>query len=175
MYKPAPRADTNNLEFVELFNANPFFEDLSGFRLSGDVDFTFPPGTLIAPRTYVVLAKSRQAFAQAYGTGIPVLGEFAGAPPEESTGGGTSDARFIAPLGAQCIEIGPVNAKLVVSESPITVEPDRLGTFNAVVTVPQSVFEDGQAPIRYLVRSDRGFRKEVGFVLLGPYDREEAR
>lgn len=41
-----------------------------------------------------------------------VLGEFAGAPPEESTGGGTSDARFIAPLGAQCIEVGPVNASI---------------------------------------------------------------
>src|SRR5699024_6587345 len=41
-----------------------------------------------------------------------VLTGFAGAPPEESTGGGTSDARFIAPLGAQCIEIGPVNASI---------------------------------------------------------------
>ena len=41
-----------------------------------------------------------------------VLAMFAGAAPEESTGGGTSDARFIAPLGAQCIEIGPVNASI---------------------------------------------------------------
>src|SRR5690606_34255915 len=41
-----------------------------------------------------------------------VLTSFAGAAPEESTGGGTSDARFIAPLGAQCIEIGPVNASI---------------------------------------------------------------
>jgi succinyl-diaminopimelate desuccinylase len=41
-----------------------------------------------------------------------VLAAFAGAPPEESTGGGTSDARFIAPLGAQCVEIGPVNASI---------------------------------------------------------------
>ena len=41
-----------------------------------------------------------------------VLAGFAGAPPEESTGGGTSDARFIAPLGAQCIEVGPVNASI---------------------------------------------------------------
>ena len=41
-----------------------------------------------------------------------VLTRFAGAPPEESTGGGTSDARFIAPLGAHCIEIGPVNASI---------------------------------------------------------------
>ncbi len=41
-----------------------------------------------------------------------VLAQFAGGMPEESTGGGTSDARFIAPLGAQCIEIGPVNASI---------------------------------------------------------------
>ncbi len=41
-----------------------------------------------------------------------VLAGFGGAQPEESTGGGTSDARFIAPLGAQCIEVGPVNASI---------------------------------------------------------------
>ena len=41
-----------------------------------------------------------------------VLTRYAGAPPEESTGGGTSDARFIAPLGAHCIEVGPVNASI---------------------------------------------------------------
>ena len=41
-----------------------------------------------------------------------VLGEFAAAMPEESTAGGTSDARFIAPLGAECIEVGPVNASI---------------------------------------------------------------
>lgn len=41
-----------------------------------------------------------------------VLTAFAGAPPEENTAGGTSDARFIAPLGAQCVEIGPVNASI---------------------------------------------------------------
>lgn len=41
-----------------------------------------------------------------------VLTAFAGAAPEENTAGGTSDARFIAPLGAQCVEIGPVNASI---------------------------------------------------------------
>ena len=39
-------------------------------------------------------------------------GAFRARMPEESTGGGTSDARFIAPLGAQCIEVGPVNASI---------------------------------------------------------------
>ncbi|MGY0798201.1 succinyl-diaminopimelate desuccinylase [Lysobacter sp. A286] len=41
-----------------------------------------------------------------------VLADFTGAAPEESTGGGTSDARFIATLGTQCIEVGPVNASI---------------------------------------------------------------
>jgi len=71
--------------------------------------------------------------------------------------------------------LSPKGARLVAGDSPITVEPDRLGSFNAVVTVPQRVFIDGQAPIRYLVRSDRGFRKEVDFLLLGPYGEQEER
>lgn len=41
-----------------------------------------------------------------------VLTQVAGGRPEESTGGGTSDARFIAPLGTHCVEIGPVNASI---------------------------------------------------------------
>lgn len=41
-----------------------------------------------------------------------VLTSFAGSAPVESTGGGTSDARFIAPLGVECVEIGPVNATI---------------------------------------------------------------
>jgi len=56
-----------------------------------------------------------------------VLAEFAGAIPEESTGGGTSDARFIAPLGAQCIEIGPVNASIhKVDENVRVADLERL-------------------------------------------------
>jgi succinyl-diaminopimelate desuccinylase len=56
-----------------------------------------------------------------------VLGAFAGAPPEESTGGGTSDARFIAPLGAQCIEVGPVNASIhQVDENVAGADLERL-------------------------------------------------
>jgi succinyl-diaminopimelate desuccinylase len=32
--------------------------------------------------------------------------------PEPSTGGGTSDGRFIAPLGSEVVELGPVNASI---------------------------------------------------------------
>ena len=35
-----------------------------------------------------------------------------GRVPESSTGGGTSDGRFIAPLGAEVVEFGPVNASI---------------------------------------------------------------
>lgn len=35
-----------------------------------------------------------------------------GIEPEQSTGGGTSDGRFIAPLGAEVVELGPVNATI---------------------------------------------------------------
>jgi succinyl-diaminopimelate desuccinylase len=37
------------------------------------------------------------------------IGEVTGQAPELFTGGGTSDARFISPWGAETVEIGPVN------------------------------------------------------------------
>ncbi|HEX7348259.1 MAG TPA: succinyl-diaminopimelate desuccinylase [Rhodanobacteraceae bacterium] len=43
---------------------------------------------------------------------IDVCREVCGVEPEPSTGGGTSDGRFIAPLGAEVVEIGPVNATI---------------------------------------------------------------
>jgi len=38
--------------------------------------------------------------------------EVTGQTPQVSTGGGTSDGRFIAPTGAEVIELGPVNATI---------------------------------------------------------------
>jgi succinyl-diaminopimelate desuccinylase len=35
-----------------------------------------------------------------------------GVEPEQSTGGGTSDGRFIAPLGAEVVELGPCNESI---------------------------------------------------------------
>ena len=47
--------------------------------------------------------------------------------PELSTGGGTSDGRFIAPTGAEVVEIGPVNATIhKINECIELVELDRL-------------------------------------------------
>ena len=38
--------------------------------------------------------------------------EFTGSAPELSTGGGTSDGRFIAPCGTDVVELGPVNESI---------------------------------------------------------------
>lgn len=45
-------------------------------------------------------------------TVIGVCQELCGTSPEQSTGGGTSDGRFIAPLGVEVVEVGPVNATI---------------------------------------------------------------
>ena len=38
--------------------------------------------------------------------------EYTGVAPELSTGGGTSDGRFISPAGTDVVELGPVNASI---------------------------------------------------------------
>jgi succinyl-diaminopimelate desuccinylase len=45
-----------------------------------------------------------------------------GVVPDENTGGGTSDARFIAPLGAEVVEIGPVNASIHKVDEHVAVD-----------------------------------------------------
>jgi len=67
MYHPAPRADERSLEFLELFNSNPFFEDISGYRISGDVDFTFPPGTVLPGGGFLVIARNPADLQAVYG------------------------------------------------------------------------------------------------------------
>ena len=45
-------------------------------------------------------------------TVVGVCRALCGLDPEQSTGGGTSDGRFIAPLGAEVVELGPLNATI---------------------------------------------------------------
>lgn len=40
---------------------------------------------------------------------VEAIGQVTGSPPQLSTGGGTSDGRFIAPSGAEVVELGLVN------------------------------------------------------------------
>ena len=70
---------------------------------------------------------------------------------------------------------GANGATLVLSESPIIVAAERVVTVNAVTTIPAAMFDDGQATVRYVVTSDRGFRKEIEFLLLGPSNQGDHR
>ncbi len=65
-------------EYLELFNSssNTTF-DLSGWSVNG-LNYTFPGGSYIAPRAFLVLAKNRSVFAATYGNAIPVFDEYAG-------------------------------------------------------------------------------------------------
>ena len=48
--------------------------------------------------------------------------EVCGITPKADTGGGTSDARFIAPLGAEVVEVGPINATIHKVDEHIAVD-----------------------------------------------------
>ncbi len=67
-----------NSEYIEFYNraTNTMF-DLSGWRVNG-LDYTFPEGSVLAARSFLVLAKDRSVFSVRYGGSIPVFGEFDG-------------------------------------------------------------------------------------------------
>jgi hypothetical protein len=67
-----------NAEFIELHNTSLTHAfDLSRHRLAG-VDFNFPDGAIINPGGFAVVAANRAAFGAAYGSQIPVVGEYPG-------------------------------------------------------------------------------------------------
>jgi succinyl-diaminopimelate desuccinylase len=90
-FNPNWRAEQLEAECMAIFDRHGLEYDIRWHR--GGEPFYTPEGPLRAAAREVLTA-------------------FAGVLPEENTAGGTSDARFIAPLGAQCIEIGPVNASI---------------------------------------------------------------
>ena len=78
MWKPAPRNDTNNCEFLELYNSNPWFQDISSYQLvCADMTYTIPPGTILAGGAYLVIAASPGSIKNVYGI-TNVLGPYQG-------------------------------------------------------------------------------------------------
>jgi hypothetical protein len=73
------------VEFVELYNASANSVDLSGWYFSQGIDYTFPPGTTIAPYGYIVVAEDPTpavtdvTITSKYGTSAALVkGPFAG-------------------------------------------------------------------------------------------------
>jgi hypothetical protein len=70
MYNPAlPGA-----QFIEIMNRTPFNFDLTGWRLD-ELNFSFPPGSIVTNGQTLVLAQNRLAFTAAYGR-IPIFATF---------------------------------------------------------------------------------------------------
>ncbi|NQT82833.1 lamin tail domain-containing protein, partial [bacterium] len=80
MYQPYERG--NELEYIELYNRGTEEVDISGWRFSKGVDFTFPPGTTLQPDEYLVVAKDHDAIAAKYGI-ANVIGDYGGSLDNE--------------------------------------------------------------------------------------------
>ena len=61
MYHPVLEEDAvDNHEFIELANRTDRAINLTGHKIAGGVRYTFPPGTTLAPRGFVVVARNRE-------------------------------------------------------------------------------------------------------------------
>jgi hypothetical protein len=91
MYNPLGDGD---LEFIEVQNVGSVALDLTGVRLSGAVSFSFP-AMLLAPGQYAVVARNVGKFAERYGAGVNVVGQYGG---KLSDGGDDLVLELPAPL-----------------------------------------------------------------------------
>lgn len=80
MYHPKSSPD---LEWIELYNPLGIDVDVSGFRLDGDVEFLFAPGTFIPSRGYLVVAANADLLAQEAGKPI-AIGTYTGRLSDDS-------------------------------------------------------------------------------------------
>ena len=86
MWKPAPRTDGNNVEFIELYNSNPWFQDLSGYQIvCADMNYTFPANTIIPGGAFFVIAASPQSIQNVYGLTTNVFGPYTGSLKKSET------------------------------------------------------------------------------------------
>ncbi|HEY4417819.1 MAG TPA: lamin tail domain-containing protein, partial [Verrucomicrobiae bacterium] len=78
MCKPAARTDGKNVEFVELYNSNPWFQDISGYQVAcADMHYTFPPNTFLPGGGFLVIAAAPNDLKAVYGI-TNVLGPYTG-------------------------------------------------------------------------------------------------
>ena len=85
MYKPAPRTDGLNLEFVELYNSNPWFHDIGGYQLvCADMNYTVPAETILPGGAYLVIAAAPADIQNVYGI-TNVLGPYTGSLKKSET------------------------------------------------------------------------------------------
>jgi hypothetical protein len=105
MYHPGshpgfPGADgKSHLEFVELFNTQGIPEDLGGYRIDGDIHYTFPPGTFLAPGASLVVARTPADLTRIQGA-TNVFGPYTG-----NLSNSSGKLQLRNPVGAVFLEV----------------------------------------------------------------------
>ncbi|MCI0632545.1 MAG: lamin tail domain-containing protein, partial [Actinobacteria bacterium] len=66
-YHPLGGSGNADLEFIELYNAGSAAVDLGGWFFAAGIEYTFPPGTVIDGREYLVLSPNPRRAAAHYG------------------------------------------------------------------------------------------------------------
>jgi len=59
--------EADDFEFIEIYNSEEVPNDLSGYELTGEVDYVFPEGTVIPGRSYLVVAANPAAVEWLHG------------------------------------------------------------------------------------------------------------
>lgn len=76
MYNPPGESDT--LQFIELFNRGDSAVAMDAWQLAKGVKFTFPAGTKLGAKSYLVVSADRAAYVGHYGGDGVVFGNFTG-------------------------------------------------------------------------------------------------
>ncbi len=79
----SPASSNQSQEYVELRNTNTYAVDLSNWRLSGGIDFTLAPGTVMPANSYLYVSPDVRAFRSRTtgprgGQGLYVVGPYKG-------------------------------------------------------------------------------------------------
>jgi hypothetical protein len=132
MYHPKDRADLKNLDFVEIYNSEPIFIDMTGWKITGGIEYSFPAGFKLGAGQFAVIAAEPSSIESVYNLS-GVLGPFA---KKLSAGGDQLTLRNTA---------GAVRADFTYdSKAPWPVSPDGAG-HSLVCLYPSYGEEDPRA------------------------------
>jgi hypothetical protein len=175
----------DSAEFVELYNPGTQAIDLSGWTISGGIDLTVQPGTVILPRSAMTFVSNDPAFRAAYAGTVFVGGRFDGnlaagatltlarpdgSPADEVTYGGEG---WPVPTSGQSLELvdpatdNNVGANWTLSTGSGT--PGTPGGTGPVVTVPgaptigTATSGNASATVRWTAPADNGGSGITGY------------
>jgi len=157
-----PASGRQDEEFIELVNTEAVAIDLSGWTISGDVELTIKPGTVLGPGASLFVSPDVRDFRKRTvspggGDGLFIQGDYVGHLPQShqriilrNAAGNQVDAYVTAPIGGTVSrpDYAPTEAAL-----PVTIEVTELSSGTAE-TVTMGLSADGTFAIASRMRGD---------------------